>query len=168
MYNNPYEEYMRNSLGYNIPVTNMNQFDYNMYENENNFTYNQLQAENLYSEIYRKIYPMICKACMGINEPITEDLINKITDDVYINIEQMENTNEKRSSTSNIQQNKNMKPEFLNRTNSINALSNIREETRQRNPFLRDLIRILVLRELLGNPRPPQRPPFRPPFRPFF
>ena len=40
------------------------------------------------------------------------------------------------------------------------------EETRQirvNNPLLRDLIRILILNQILGGNRPPQRPP-RPPF----
>ena len=44
-----------------------------------------------------------------------------------------------------------------------------KRETRQRNFAIRDLIKILILRELLGNPhRPhrPNRPPMRPPMRP--
>ena len=40
----------------------------------------------------------------------------------------------------------------------------VRQETRQRNFLLRDLIKILILRELLKNRRP-NRPPF-PPGRP--
>lgn len=50
-----------------------------------------------------------------------------------------------------------------------------RSETRQRNFLLRDLIKILILRELINNrppnrpPMPPQRPPRpqMPPFRPY-
>lgn len=177
MYNNPYEEYMRNSLGYNqMPMMNMNQMNMNymmpeMYETEGNFMCAQTSVEDMYPEIYRIIYPMICKACMAVNENVTEDLVSRITNEVYMNIEHMEIVNETRSSSISVspQSNKNVKNDSLsNKTNSSsnNSSSNVRQETRQRNPILRDLIRILVLRELIGNSgRPPRpRPPFRPPF----
>lgn len=172
MYNNPYEEYMRNSLGYN-QMPNMNQTNYmsEMYETEGNFMCNQGSIEDMYPEIYRIIYPMICKACMAVNENVTEDLVSRITNEVYMNVENMEVMQENRSyvNTINTQANKSAKGDSLNRTssnNSSNTLSNVRrQETRQRNPLLNDLIRILVLRELIGNPgRPRPRPPFRPPF----
>jgi len=174
MYNNPYEEYMRNSLGYNqMPMMNMNQMNMNqmteMYEAEGNFTCDQTSVDDMYPEIYRIVYPMICKACMAVNENVTEDLVSRITNEVYTNVEHMEVAQENRSTTTNIsiQPSKSSKSDSLsNRTTSGSSVSNVRQETRQRNPLLRDLIRILVLRELIGNPgRPgPQRPPFRPPF----
>ena len=181
MYNNPYEEYMRNSLGYNqMPMMNMNQMNMNymmpeMYETEGNFMCNQTSVEDMYPEIYRIIYPMICKACMAVNENVTEDLVSRITNEVYMNIEHMEIVNETRSSSISVspQSSKNIKSDSLSNKSSsnINSISNnTRQETRQRNPLLRDLIRILVLRELIGNPgRPPRpRPPFNPPGRPPF
>ena len=183
MYNNPYEEYMRNSLGYSgMPMTNMNQMNMNymnmipeMYEAEGNFMCNQTSVEDMYPEIYRIVYPMICKACMAINENVSEDLVSRITNEVYMNVEHMETSQETRSSSITVgpQSNKNVKSDSLsNKTNSsINSNSiNVRQETRQRNPLLRDLIRILVLRELIGYPgRPPRpRPPFNPPGRPPF
>ena len=181
MYNNPYEEYMRNSLGYNqMPMMNMNQMNMNymmpeMYETEGNFMCDQTSVEDMYPEIYRIIYPMICKACMAVNENVTEDLVSRITNEVYINVENMEMSCETRSSSISVspQFNKNVKSDSLsNRTSSSvnNSSSNARQETRQRNPLLRDLIRILVLRELIGNPgRPPRpRPPFNPLGRPPF
>lgn len=172
MYNNPYEEYMRNSLGYNMnPMMSMDNANQMYYEEENNFTYNQLNVDNLYPEIYRIIYPMVCKACMNVQENISEDLISRITNEIYINVENTEMMEEKRNvSTNNVNvaSSKNVKSDVTsNRTTSSNLASitnvvNSRQETRQRNPFLRDLIRILVLRELLGRPQRP-RPPFRPP-----
>ena len=172
MYNNPYEEYMRNSLGYNW-MPNMNQANSmnEMYETEGEFTCNQTSVEDMYPEIYRIIYPMVCKACMAVNENVTEDLVSRITNEVYMNVENMEVIQENRSSVNSIntQASKSTKSDSLNRintNNSINTVSNVRQqETRKRNPLLRDLIRILVLRELIGNPgRPRPRPPFRPPF----
>lgn len=182
MYNNPYEEYMRNSLGYSgMPMTNMNQMNMNymnmmpeMYEDEGNFMCDQASVEDMYPEIYRIVYPMICKACMAVNENVTEDLVSRITNEVYMNVEHMEVVNETRSSSISVspQSNKTAKNDLLsNKTNlSINNSStNTRQETRQRNPLLRDLIRILVLRELIGNPgRPRPRPPFYQPGRPPF
>lgn len=181
MYNNPYEEYMRNSLGYSgMPMTNMNQMNMNymmpeMYETESNFMCDQTSVEDMYPEIYRIVYPMICKACMAVNENVTEDLVSRITNEVYMNVEHMEIVNETRSSSISVspQTNKNIKSDSLSiKTNSsINSNSvNVRQETRQRNPLLNDLIRILVLRELIGNPgRPPRpRPPFNPGPRPPF
>ena len=177
MYNNPYEEYMRNSLGYNMdPIMNMNQMNMNqmteMYESEGNFACNQTSVDDMYPEIYRIIYPMICKACMAVSENVTEDLVSRITNEVYMNVEHMEVVEENRGFTINIstQPSKSIKNDSLNRTTTNSSVSNVRQETRQRNPLLRDLIRILVLRELIGNPgRPPRpRPPFNPPGRPPF
>ena len=170
MYNNPYEQYMRNSLGYNqMPMMNMNMpmnqmnLMNEMYESEGNLTYNQTSVDDMYPEIYRIIYPMVCKACMAVNENVTEDLVSRITNEIYINVENMEVAQECRNSQiNNIQDTKNIKSNNNNRITN-NTTSNERQESRQQNPLLRDLIRILVLRELLGNPGRP-RPPFRPPF----
>ena len=173
MYNNPYEEYMRNSLGYNwIPNMNMNMNQANsmneMYETEE-CTCNQTSVEDMYPEIYKIIYPMVCKACMAVNQNVTEDLVSRITNEIYVNVEHMEIFNETRSSSISVspQVSKNVKGDSINNkiSSSSNNSSNVRQETRQRNPLLRDLIRILVLRELIGNPgRPRPRPPYRPPF----
>ena len=179
MYNNPYEEYMRNSLGYNqMPMMNMNmgmnQMNTmnEMYEAEGNFTCNQTNVDDMYPEIYRIIYPMICKACMAVNENVSEDLVSRITNEVYVNVEHMEFNQEHRSSSSSLNSpiTKSVKSDIGSNKASSNpssTISNVRQETRQQNPLLRDLIRILVLRELIGNPGRP-RPPFRPPYRPPF
>jgi len=186
MYNNQYEEYMRNSLGYNMPMMNMNQMDMNqmnmstmqeMYESENNFSCSQV-VDDMYPEIYKIIYPMVCKACMAVDENISEDLVSRMVNDIYMNVENMECMQETRGSSISVspQASKSSKSDSLSsssRTGSSlsSSSSNIsgsrQQETRQRNPLLRDLIRILVLRELLGNPGRP-RPPFRPPYRPPF
>ena len=181
MYNNPYEEYMRNSLGYNMnPMMNMNMgmnqtgSMMEMYETEGNFECNQASVDEMYPEIYRIVYPMICKACMAVNENVTEDLVSRITNEVYMNVEHMEVVQQNRSSTITVQPSKSIKNDSISKTtsNTINNISNTRQETRQQNPLLRDLIRILVLRELVGNPgrprppRPPVNPQPRPPFGP--
>lgn len=177
MYNNPYEEYMRNSLGYNgMPIMNMNQINMNsgntmpeMYETEGNYMCDKQSVEDMYPEIYRIIYPMVCKACMAVNENVTEDLVSRITNEVYINVENVEIASETRNTSIQL----NTKTETANNKVSSTLSSNsanTRQETRKQNPLLRDLIRILVLRELIGNPTPGPRPrpPFNPPGRPPF
>ena len=174
MYNNQYENYMGNLMGYNMnPMMNMNNMNVmnEMYESENNCEYISTNVDSMYPEIYRIIYPMICKACMAVNENVTEDLVSRITNEVYMNVEHMEEAQQNRSSSITVGPNKSSKNDTLSKSqNSINSVSNARgQETRQRNPLLRDLIRILVLRELIGNPGRPNRPrpPFgRPPFGP--
>ncbi len=171
MYNNgPYQEYMQNNLGYN-PNPMINMYPYQSIYEEDCFTYNDnVNADNMYPEIYRIIYPMICKACMNINENISEDLVSRITDEIYQNIECDEMTCENRKvQTNNSTQNiKSVKPDVVNnRTTPATASNNVvtpntRQENRNRNPLLRDLIRILVLRELIGNQNNRPRPPFRP------
>ena len=185
MYNNQYEEYMRNSLGYNMPMMNMNQMGMNqmnmneMYESENNFSCNQV-VDDMYPEIYRIIYPMVCKACMAVDENISEDLVSRMVNEIYMNVENMECMQETRGSSISVspQASKSSKSDLTNTSRTGSGLSSSsssssvsssvrQQETRQRNPLLRDLIRILVLRELLGNPGRP-RPTFRPPYRPPF
>lgn len=199
MYNNQYEEYMRNSLGCGrMPMMNTNQMNMNtmneMYENENNFSCNQT-VENMYPEIYKIIYPMVCKACMAVNENISEDLVSRLVNEIYVNVENtevVETTRETRSSTQTVssQANKVSRNDLLNNTrtsnlnsssitnsSSLNSKANLasgssnetwastrQQEKRQDNPLLRDLIKILVLRELLGNPVRPPRQQYNSPF----
>ena len=147
-----YEEYMRSVLGYQP----MNTYDMN-YDNwgmSNMTAMNAMQMQELedcYPEIYRIVYPMVQKACNQNTRPLTRSLVDSMTDEIYFAIEDkemVENRNKEEKS-----------------------------EDRQirRNTNLNDLIRILILRELLGRPgfpggRPPRpgtpRPPMRPPMGP--
>lgn len=176
MYNYSYEEYMNNLLGYNMNNRN-NMYMMNqpmiepMYEEENVFTYAQSNSEleECYPDIYKIVYPMVCKACMNINEDITKELVDRLTNEIYEAVENDEIMEETKTSIikvnySNIPNNRNIR-----RTAREESINDTKEEKRQRNFLLNDLIRILILRELLGNGR---RPPFsyhrpgRPPFLP--
>ncbi len=140
-----YEEYMRSVLGYNMP-------DYRNLHYKNNidcYNYPIMQnihtdeIENYYPDIYRLVYPMIQKACAQNNRPITRELVDDITDEIYFAIEDNEITEE---------------------TRNKEKTSNNNLENRQRvvrNRTLNDLIRILILRELIGKTLH-QRPPMRP------
>ena len=153
MYNQSYEDYMRNVLGYSMNNSNIYEL-----QDERNYmmpddNYINSELEELYPDIYKIIYPMVKKICIQNVGPITEETVEQMTNEIYINIESETNVN---TQIQNIQN---------PRGDVKNPRSKEVEEPRQRNFLLRDLIRILILRELLRN-RPPMRPPMRPPVRP--
>ncbi len=96
MYYNNYEDYMRNVLGYsNMNNNTYQQYDsnYSNYNNYNNMQMNQFQIRNdvtdiekMYPEIYRIINPMVCKMCDNNNQPISESLIEQMTNEIYDNV----------------------------------------------------------------------------------
>ena len=141
MYYQSYEDYMRDVLGY-TPT-----YNYNMQQSRRD---TNTELERLYPEIYRTVYPMVRKVCTQYNGEITEDFVERLTNEVYTNLEvEQDVRSENSKTTSKISTSK---PEVRKE-----------EETRQRRPnnTLRDLIRILIIRELLGGrPNRPGRPQF--------
>jgi hypothetical protein len=158
-----YEEYISSILGYPLNSNNST-CQKNNFENQISMSYTQnieySRLEEYYPEMYKIIYPMVIQACNKNIDPITKELIQTMTDDIYTSIENDTEINV------NIKQ-KDMSKQRENR----------REDRQSRNSSLRDLIQILIIRELQGMPgfpgsRPPIRtqPPFpigpRPPIRP--
>ena len=145
-----YEQYMRNVLGYQAMNNNTYDMYYDNWDMSNMVAMNNIQMpelENCYPEIYTIVYPMVQRACIQNTRPITRELIDNMTDEIYFAIEDKE-----------MLENRNKEE---------------KGEDRQirRNTNLNDLIRILILRELLGRPgfpggRPPRPRPPRPPMRP--
>ncbi len=161
-----YEEYMRSVLGYSPYVGN----DYT-YTDEQEDIYNYSndvmpigQMQDLtpfYPEIYKLIYPMVCKACnTNSNRELTKDLLNQMTDEIYNNVEPEQ---EEQSCIRNQPPLKN--GDVIN-PNAKEEVKTQTKETRQTNFLLRDLIKILLLREWGRPGRPPMRPPFPPSGRP--
>lgn len=194
--NETYDEYIRSILGYPPMDTYENSFQ--DYRNQNmNMNYNMnfntmntnsmnetsdMDLENCYPEIYNIVYPMITKKCSTVRMPITNDDIQNMTDEIYFALEERTEVqlninlgNEVRSSETsktNTARTIDKKPEV-----KVTETSNEKRETRQFNRGLRDLIQILLIRELLRRRRRPgERPPMprppmpgpRPPFRPGF
>jgi len=171
-----YEEYMRNVLGYNQIPNNIYTNTYNdyYYDNQyfNNFNNNQYNLDSLndmYPEIYRIVYPMVCRICTQNGQrQITKELIDNMTDEIYRNIEVTEEASAAPRTVQSQLKNGDV------RNPNVKEVQEVRSETRQSNFLLRDLIRILIIREFLrpnNRPRPPRppRPPFdqRPPWRPY-
>lgn len=161
-----YEDYMRSVLGYNSGNIYANTYGANndyyyntMPDMDTNFTTVDTERLNeFYPEIYKLIYPMVCKVCnQNSNREITKDLIDKMTEEIYINFESDERENTMRSApplkNGDVRNPNAKEPEMVH-------------ETRHGNFLLRDLIRILILREFGRPPRPGfpgGRPPIMPP-----
>ncbi len=143
MYNETYDNYIRSILGY-PPKEHYGQ-DYRSQEiyNNINISNNNIELEKSYPEIYNVVYPMVSNKCNNVrNINITNDDIEKMTDEIYYEIEGKDA-----------------------QTNNVAKVENRKTENRQINFGVRDLIKILLIRELLNRPRPPYRPgPGRPPF----
>ena len=164
---NDYDEYMRSVLGYqngNIyanPYGTNNEFYYNTMPSMDTEirTIDTERLNQFYPEIYKLIYPMVCKVCnQNSGREITKELIDNLTEEIYINFE-----SDDRQNTSNM---RNLPPLKNGDVRNPNAKEpEVRGETRQGNYLLRDLIRILILREF-GRPGRPVFPGGRPPIVP--
>ncbi len=175
MYNETYEEYIRSILGYpNYGATYQQQpMAMNYERNDQN-----AEIESCYPEIYKVVYPMVCKACSSNNRPVTPDLIDELTNEIYLSIENDNEINVTINLTNEVGgnvENRTTNGKTVTKSSAVSkeASKENRGEDRQfRNRGLQDIIRILLIRELLGRPgRPGTRPPFpppRPPMRPPF
>ena len=216
MYYQSYEDYIRSILGY--PVIQNSYTDTYVNEYMNQMPMYSSEIMDLYPEIYKIINPMVCKICDANTKPITKELIDVMTDEIYMSLESdpfivdtinvkvnlpkeeknedneevnftqyKNNTNSNPISTTStgisnrskeakidrsIKQDKtrsSLKKQLEIVENSNNYSKNImtmnNREYRQtrRNSTLQDLIRIMILNQLLWGNRRPQRP-FHPPF----
>lgn len=151
MHYSNYDDYMNTILGYSNFNANVNYTNRSMSTTPcQDMCSHYDNLERLYPEVYKVIYPIIFSVCSHVNLPITEEMLQSMTDNVYDQVE--------KDGRINIEVYVNMK--------STENDTSVSETTRQpmmphhRNRFFNDFIRILLLRELLGR-----RPGF--PFRPF-
>lgn len=190
MYYQSYEDYMRNILGYSLNQSTYADTYFN-YNRENAYGTAMYSSEimNLYPEVYKIINPMVCKICEVNTKPITRDLIEKMTDEIYLNIESNPNLVESTAINVRVNLPKDSKTEdasmasktSVNTKNRDNSkyranlsetkvvqekeIGNSEYRQRNQNSILRDLIKILILNQLLGgNRRPPRPNPPRPPY----
>ena len=100
------------------------------YQQQNDLKLSEL--ENLYPEIYKLVYPMVCKCVENNTKPLTEENINEMVLSISNNIEADFEVNVRMEPKNGDVRNPNSKEE--------------KRETRQNN-YLNDLIRILLIRE---------------------
>lgn len=136
--NSEYEDYMygmrncNNMMGCGCGYENM-QMNPMMQPNCMNTMPNNNNVESMYPEIYKIVFPMVVRTCDSIrymnmgNNFITTNMIEEMTENIYISINADEVSIETRDSEDSS------------------------EETRRpnKNNTLRDLIKILLIRELL-------------------
>lgn len=171
-----YEDYIRSIVGYsgnNIYTQSPYENDFSY--NNVNFSVNDNMIRQYYPKIYRIVNPIVQKICANKSSNVTEDIINQMTDEIYYQIEGDNEINININLTNNVRgDSNNVKVE-----NKQSRETGSREDRQQRNqnPLLRDLIKILIINELLRRPNRRPNPPFpypgsgpipggRPPFRP--
>lgn len=171
---NEYENYMRSILGYpsyQDEIANT----YFPYRNSEEASCEPMY-DNMYPEIYKMLKPMIKKACdTRAAGQITQDLVECITDEIYKNIEpEIDVINVNVTTENDYSRANGQVRSGNNNTNIANVTkdSHINENrTCCSNPTLRDLIKILLLNQMIGNkpPRPNRpRPPFPPEYNPWY
>lgn len=183
MYNNVYQEYINNMIGQSS--RNAINFEENTYNNFEQMEYFQNEnihsdLEQFYPDLYRLIYPMVKTACMRNTKPLTKECIDEMVKDIYSNfvaedeatVLNINLTNDVRSKATT--ENKSSSKTITNtKLDSKDSMETRNIDRRPNNFVLNDLIRILLIRELLGRPgnvfpRPLARPPFPNPGRPSF
>jgi hypothetical protein len=135
MYYPSYEDYMRDVFYFN-GLTNSNSM-YPMISNSQNL-------ENMYPSIYRIVNPVVQKVVSGNNyQFVNEDTVNNIVDVVMgITIGDVNNANVSNDSKKNCNGNN---CQNSNQNQSSNVSNN------QENTLLRDLIKILTIKELISR-----------------
>ena len=128
MYNS-FEEYMRNVLGYkNNDLCCENNFQLNnMQTSPLNIMEPTMNNIDLYPEIYIKVNPLVISRCKQITSRPTNELVSQIVDEIYFQVAPT--------------------------TEVDNRVTTKELNKGRKNDFLRDLIRILVLNQLLNNRR---------------
>lgn len=174
MCNESYEDYIRSILGYPNYQENNRYENYRMPTMTNATNDEQkAQLEACYPEIYKIVYPMVNKACTNNTKPVTAELIDELTNEIYVSIENDNEINVTINLNNEIGNNRSHAGSVTSPTKAQTLKENRGENRQFRNRGLQDLIRILLIRELLGRPgrhpgnrppMPPQRPPMRPPF----
>ena len=124
----------------------------------------------MYPRIYKIINPVVCKACNNLTQPMSEYLLEEMTDKIYDNVvSQVEAQNIININIETREDESKKDERSCSQTSNLTAANNRSStthtnETRQtqsskrRNTLLRDLIRILILNRLLRPNRPPVRP----------
>lgn len=176
MYNESYQEYIRSILGYPNYMSNNIDNNWTQPYRQTNYSYNNSHSEieEYYPEIYKIIYPMVVQVCMNNTKSITNDLIEYMTDEIYsaIEVDQINEIGVSINLTNEVSMNQDRSQNTKN--NNKVTHNTKKEKTHEnrggdrvsRNNSLRDLIKVLIIRELLNRPNNPPRPRLlvRPPF----
>lgn len=167
--NNMMGGYINQNCGNSMMPNNM-QMNNNVMQNPNGMFMGQnlgiMQLQNLsslYPSVYRIINPVVSRVVANSNnQVITEDSISNMVDTVYNIVEgqvdidsgttTQRNTQMENQTTSNSSSNINSNTSSSNRTSETNRQTTQTTSRNNRNDsLLRDLIRILIIKELLSR-----------------
>lgn len=169
--NNQYcDEYLRTALGieknYNNPYIDYNRNEYfnNTQTITNTYGMSKEQLESCFPQIYNIINPLVVKTWNINVKPVTNELIEQITEQIYDTVADHDKT-----IRVNINLTNNVRgEENSNKTEKRDEKADVRHTTEdvETNYLLKDLIRILLIKNLLERQPSPQfgRPPMYPPF----
>ena len=124
MYNNIFQEYINKMIGGTPRIESI--FVNNDFHNQNN-----MELDRLYPDLYKLLYPMIKTACLRNTKPITAEKIEEMVKEIYSNFH-----NEETSQTS---------IKVKNKGTEINKVE------KANNDFLKDVIKILLIKEVFED-----------------
>ena len=153
--------------------------NYGMGMTNNRQMMQQEDLESMYPDIYNIVYPMVRKACNQNTRPVTRELVDEMAQDIYSNIE-ADNIVNLNINVQNIgnETNRGTENSIKPQVENVSGENRGKEDRQVRRGPVFDLIKILLLRELIGRrpggcrpgecgPRPPRPPrpwePGRPP-----
>lgn len=153
---NVYQEYINSIFHTDLNYNRLEQTNFENTVNTNQLFQNSINNQNIekfYPELYKLIYPMIQNACMKNTNELSEETINNIVKEIYSNFVSDDNNNDefrsgKSSEAVSVVKSKNFTSINSKKSETIPEKSEIKQD----NYVLRDLIKILVLRELHGKP----------------
>lgn len=189
MYYN-YDEYMREVLGYpkandRNPVPVEEPYQASVTYRQDYEARPQTDLNTCYPDVYKMLMPMIQKACGNLYDTITEDDVNKMALEIYFNFEvdekredgeednnrSIENRGNSRNNSRNARFDRNLEKSIQAKPSQkeIERVEENRDDEdrarpprRPNNSTLFDLIKILILNNILGRPNYPTRPPMPP------
>ena len=133
MYYQNYEDYMRSILGYPVQTNTYNNYlntSPMQYEYINTGTEYNDEINNLYPEIYKLLEPMICKICEANTKSISKELLEQMTDEIYLNIESDTNINDENIVNIRVNAQGNSNTEEINKNSSSRKFQDRRLDKR--------------------------------------
>lgn len=159
MTGNPNMQMMPNNMSNNMQSSNQMLQNSGMLQNGMHVQ----NLNNLYPSIYRILNPVVSRVVSNNNQHISEDLLNNMTDTVFNIVEgqidfgddqvQRNSQNESQSSSSSSSQSSNTNNNSSRSTEMRTSQSNSQTSFRnnRNDSLLRDLIKILIIKELLSR-----------------
>ncbi len=119
-------------------------------------TYSAINLRNLYPSIYKILSPVITRVVSNNNQPITDDLLNNMTDTVFNIVEgqiDLKTETKRTSPNENQQQNSSSNNLGARTSEPVRQNSQMQQADDSRSTtcdtLLKDLIKILIIKELL-------------------